>query len=100
MTAFSPASSNPRQEPDVPAPLARRLDQLDQHLVEAENVVAKLVGRLEPVLPYGFDTETVPPAPMRAVTESSPLAARLDGLAFRGQDVVQRLRAVLESVDL
>lgn len=100
---MNPASAAPSigvHDPAAPSALDRRLDQVDQYLVEAEAAIAQLVSQLELVLPYGFGTEAVPQVPMRAVTESSPLAARLDGLAFRGQVVVQRLRSVLDAVDL
>jgi hypothetical protein len=78
-----------------------RLDVLAEHLSDAEAATAKLVRRLEPVLPFSFGSQATPPHVQdHEPVSSSPLASRLDDLAGRGQDLVNQLRSVLGAVDL
>lgn len=102
MTLPTPAAASQGGLSSVPQPLTtfQRLDVVEDHLVQAESAIAVLVQRLEPVLPFGFGSETAPPVPVRQPVDSSPLASRLDAIAVRGQDLVQRLGAVLNAVDL
>lgn len=85
----------------VPPPLTRRIDEVGEQLTFASDAISDLVRCLEPVLPPGFQQTTVPAAaPTRPPVDSSPLASALDQLASHGENVVRRLRDVLNAVDL
>lgn len=87
------------RDTDVPA-IARRLDSVDEELMLAEMSLYELVRQLEPVLPFGFGQDSVPPREPHAGEDSSPLAGRLTDLAARTHSLVNQLKVIAAAVDL